>query len=88
MEARIVSYRRGRHTMKGNQLLIEIEGVDSKTAASKFIGKRVLWVSPGTKKKEIHGKITSTHGNNGALRVRFSKGLPGTVLGNKIEILD
>jgi large subunit ribosomal protein L35Ae len=86
MKATIVSYRRGRHTQTPNQILIELDGVDSRALASKFIGKRLVWTSPG--KKEIHGKITQTHGNSGILRARFSKGLPGEALGKKAEILE
>lgn len=88
MKATIVNYRGGRHTQTMNQLLLEIPGVDSRQLASGFIGKRVKWTSPGKLKKEIFGKITSIHGNNGILRARFSKGLPGEVLGKEIEILE
>jgi len=86
MKARIVNYRRGRHTMHSNQFLLEIEGVDSRALASQFIGRRIVWRTPG--KKEIFGKITRPHGNNGVLRARFSKGLPGTALGTEVEILE
>ena len=84
-KAVILSFRRGRHTQRTNQFLIAIDGIDTSAKASKFIGKRVLWKSPA--KKEIRGKITRTHGNNGVLRARFSKGLPGEALGKKIQIL-
>ncbi len=86
MRARIVNYRGGKSTQVPNQILIEIAGCDSRAVASKFIGRRVVWKSPA--KKEIHGKITQTHGNNGILRVRFSKGLPGQALGGKVEVLE
>lgn len=86
MEALILSYRRGRHTQTPNQLLLEVPGVDSKAKAAKFIGKRLVWKSPS--KKEIHGKIMDAHGNNGVLRARFSKGLPGTAIGTKAEIME
>ena len=86
MKATIVSYRRGRHTQTTNQRLVEVDGVDSKALASKFIGKRLIWTSPG--KKEIYGKITQPHGNSGTLRARFSKGLPGDAVGSKAEILE
>jgi len=86
MKATIVSYRRGIHTMHGNQVLLELDGVDSKELASRYIGKRVVWTSPG--KKQIFGKIASTHGNNGILRARFTKGLPGTAIGAKAEIIE
>jgi large subunit ribosomal protein L35Ae len=86
MKATVLSYRRGIHTMHGNQLLLEIEGVDSRELASRYIGKRVIWISPA--KKQIFGKITTTHGNNGVVRARFPKGLPGTVVSTKIEIIE
>ena len=86
MKATILSYRRGSRTMHGNQLLIEIEGVDSKELASRYIGRRVVWTSPG--KKQIFGKVASAHGSNGVLRARFPKGLPGTAIGAKLEIIE
>jgi large subunit ribosomal protein L35Ae len=88
MKAVITNFRRGRHTQRMNQLLLEIPGVDSKALASGFIGKRVKWTSPGRLKKEIFGKITHTHGNNGVVRARFSRGLPGDAIGKKIDILE
>ena len=88
MKATIMNFRRGRHTQTMNQLIIEVPGVDSKTLASRLIGKRVKWTSPGKMRKEIFGKITHTHGNNGTVRARFPKGLPGEVVGKKIEVLD
>ena len=86
MNAMILSFRMGRHTQVNNQFLLEVDGMDSNGKAAQLIGRRVLWRSPG--RKEIFGKITDTHGNKGVLRARFSRGLPGTALGNKVEILD
>lgn len=83
-KALILSYRRGRHTQTQNQALLEVAGVDSKAKASKYIGKKLVWVT--SSKKEIHGKITSTHGNNGVLRARFTKGLPGAALKKYIKL--
>jgi len=86
MDAVIVNYRRGRHTQRTNQILLEIDGVNNRALASEFIGKRVVWRTPA--KKEIYGKITNVHGNNGVVRARFSRGLPGTAIGTKVEILE
>jgi large subunit ribosomal protein L35Ae len=88
MKATVVSFRRGRHTHTMNQLLLEMPGVDSKALASGFIGKRVKWTSPGKLKKEIFGKITNIHGSNGVVRARFSRGLPGEIVGKKVDILE
>ena len=86
MNALILSFRRGRHTQKTNQFLLEVGTIDSRAKAAQLIGKRVVWKSPG--KKKIFGKITGPHGNNGVVRARFSRGLPGTALGNRVEILE
>ncbi|MBU2519862.1 MAG: 50S ribosomal protein L35ae [Nanoarchaeota archaeon] len=86
MKATILSFRRGRHTQTTNQFLLELPGVDTHALASQFIGRRVLWQS--TAGKKIYGKITQTHGNSGIVRARFSKGLPGTAITNKIEIIE
>jgi len=80
----ILSYRGSRKTRRGNQLLIEVEAVDSKTKASAYIGRRVVWKTPSG--KLIYGKITHAHGNKGVLRARFSRGLPGEALGKKAAI--
>ena len=83
-KALILSFRRGRHRQRTNQFLLEVEGVDTRAKAAQYIGKSVVWKSPA--KKEISGKIMQPHGNSGVLRARFSKGLPGTALGTKVEI--
>lgn len=92
MQATIISFRRGRHTQKTNQFLVEIEGVDSKEKAAKYIGKKVLWKSKvkskDSKPKEIHGKFTACHGNSGLLRARFSRGLPGEAVTQKIKVFE
>jgi large subunit ribosomal protein L35Ae len=86
MKARVVSFRRGRHNIRPNQLLLEVEGFDSKAKSSSLIGKKVVWTSPA--KRLIHGKVTACHGNNGVVRARFSRGLPGEAIGKDVEILE
>jgi len=83
-KAIILSFRRGRHNQRTNQFLLEVEGVDTRAKAAQFIGKSVVWKTPA--KREIAGKITHPHGNSGVLRARFTRGLPGTALGTKVEI--
>ena len=86
LKATVLSYRRGRHTQKTNQFVLEIPGCDTKAKAAKFIGRKVVWTAPGARGKKISGKITAPHGNSGSLRARFNKGLPGTVLAKKVEV--
>ncbi len=84
MKATIVNYRIGRHHQKPRHMVIHIQDIDDKEKAEKLIGKEVVWTTPA--KKEIKGKIKSTHGNKGNVRAVFEKGMPGQSLGTKVEI--
>ena len=84
MEGTIKNFRRGRHTQKTNHMIVYLSGSDTKEKASKLIGKSVVWKSP--KGKEISGKVASAHGNKGAVRVIFDKGMPGQSIGQKVDI--
>ena len=84
MEGTIASFRRGRHTQTNNQMIVYVEGVINKDKAKPFVGKSVKWKSSSG--KEFVGKVASSHGNKGALRVIFKKGMPGQSLGNKVHI--
>jgi large subunit ribosomal protein L35Ae len=84
MEGIIASFRRNRHTTSSNHMIVEVDGVDRKDKAVSLVGKEVLWKSPA--KKEIKGKVASTHGNKGAVRVIFEKGMPGQSIGTKVAI--
>ncbi len=85
MEATITNFRRGRHTVYTNQMIINIKGYDREKSKA-LIGQKVTWITPGKEKKEIKGEIKSTHGNKGALRVHFSQGMPGQAIGTKVEV--
>lgn len=84
MKAVIVNFRVAKHTQKDNQMVVQIEGSDSKDKASKLVGKVVVWTSPAG--KAIKGKISSAHGNKGAVRVLFEKGMPGQAIGSQVKI--
>ena len=86
MEGILVNYRRGRRTMRGNQMIVEVEGYGTRAKAAQLIGKRVVWNTPA--KKEIHGKIVAAHGNKGAVRARFRRGMPGQAIGGKVAIME
>ncbi len=81
---RVIQFRRGRHTITEKHMLIEIESIDSKEKASKFIGKSVEWKSPAG--KIIKGKVSGTHGSKGVLRAIFEKGLPGQSITTEVKI--
>ncbi len=84
MNAKVIQFRRGRKTIHERHFLIEIEGINDRKSAEKFVGKSVEWKSPAG--KIIKGKISSAHGNKGVVRAIFEKGLPGQSVGTKVEI--
>lgn len=86
MKATVVQFRRGRRNYTPRHFLIQIEGSDSREKASKFIGKKVVWTSPGQEKKELVGLISAAHGNKGLVRAHFEIGLPGQALNTAIEV--
>ena len=84
MKGKILSYRRGRHTQKTNQILVQVSGIESKEQANKLVGKKVIWTTK-TGKKRV-GKVSSTHGSKGVVRARFSQGLPGQAINTEVLI--
>ena len=83
MKGKVIQFRRGRHTIKERQYLIDVGEKDIK-GAEKFIGNAVSWKSPAG--KIINGKISQTHGNKGIVRAIFEKGLPGQAVTTEVEI--
>lgn len=85
MEAIIINFKRGRKTQTTNQMIIQALGVDKQKAES-LVGKKVVYTCEGKDKKQITGEIRSAHGNSGAMRVLFEKGMPGQAIGQKVEV--
>ena len=85
MQGTILSYRRGRHTQNVNQMLIELEDVDSREKAKKLLGKKLVWKSPAG--KEIKGEIIALHGNKGVVRAKFERNLPGQAITTKVQVV-
>ena len=57
---------------------------ESHETAKTFLSKKVTWTSPAG--KAISGQITNMHGNKGAMRVQFEKGMPGQAIGQKANV--
>jgi len=83
MQGIINNYRRSRKKTYKNHMIILVQGVNKKQDAEKLIGKKAVY---NTGKKEIIGRITSAHGNKGAVRAIFEKGMPGQAIGSKVKI--
>ena len=83
----VISHFRGSfRRKKGNQMVVVVPGVDNRDKAQSYLGKTAVWTAPGKQKTAIKGKISSAHGNKGALRVVFERGLPGQSLGQEVKI--
>ncbi len=87
MEATIINYRGSKRTRYKNphHMIIKITTIHNKAEAQKLLKKKVSWTTPTGKK--ITGEIVNIHGNSGAVRVHFERGLPGQSLGTKVEVL-
>ncbi len=83
MEGQIIGYKQARHHTTGNQMIIRVKGVEKREDALKLVGKKVAWKS---KKAEIKGEVRNAHGNKGAMRVLFERGMPGQSIGQKVKV--
>ncbi|HIG94639.1 MAG: large subunit ribosomal protein L35Ae [archaeon GW2011_AR13] len=83
-KGKVLQFRRGKQTVHEKHFLIEIEGINSKESAEKFVGKSVEWKSPAG--KIIMGKVSAPHGNKGVIRAIFEKGLPGQAITTEVNI--
>ena len=84
MEGVLKNFRMGRHHQTDNQMVLVLPGVAKRDQAAKYVGKIVTWTTPGN--KVLKGKITAPHGNSGAVKVLFEKGMPGQSVGTKVKI--
>ena len=80
-----VSYRCGKRTQRNKQILIRIEGVNSRSEAARFIGRKSAWERKTGKKDTWQSRGHTCE--KGFIRVSLKKGLPGQVLGSQITII-
>ncbi|MEK6953385.1 MAG: 50S ribosomal protein L35ae [Candidatus Micrarchaeota archaeon] len=84
MKAIVSNYRRSRHATNGNQMILIADGIKTKADAEKLKGKEVVFTTES--KKLIKGTVKAAHGNKGAFRALFSRGLPGQAIGTKVDV--
>ncbi len=82
----ISAFRGSQKRKRSNQMIIVVDGVDSKEKAQALVGKTVSWEAPGKLKKVLKGKVTAPHGSKGAVRVLFETGMPGQSLGQEVKV--
>ena len=85
MEGVIVNFRGSEKNKSPNYMVIKVNGIESKEKAQSLVNKTVSWKTPAG--NEIKGKISKAHGNKGAVRVKFEKGMPGQAIGSKVDVL-
>ena len=87
MNGVIASFRGSHKTQRGNQVIVRVEGVETRQKAVALEGKKVVWTNPeGKNKVKIAGYVSKAHGGKGAVRIVLEKGLPGQGLGTPIEV--
>lgn len=79
-----MNFRSSVHRQTDNQMIIQVEGVDSKEEAEKLVGKEVVFTTDGG--KEIKGKVSAPHGSKGTIRAIFERGMPGQSLAKPVKI--
>jgi large subunit ribosomal protein L35Ae len=84
MKGTIVNFRSSAKRQTTNQMVIIVDGIDNKEKAETIVGKNVVYKTEGG--KEITGKVTFAHGNSGAVRVLFERGMPGQAISKKVDI--
>ena len=84
MKGVVSAFRQGRHHQKENHVIAHLDGVESRESAKELVGKSADWKTETG--KIISGKVADAHGNGGAVRIIFDKGLPGQALESELEV--
>ncbi len=80
----IKNYRRSVKSQRVQQVIVEVEGINSKAETAKVLGKGVVWKTASGKR--MKGKIIAPHGAKGAVRARFVPALPGQAIGKRVTV--
>ncbi|MBN1646179.1 50S ribosomal protein L35ae [Candidatus Woesearchaeota archaeon] len=88
MEFIIAHYAQNRHTTHGNSMIAVNSTVKTRADAEKAVGRKAMfsYTDRQNNQKTITGKVASAHGNKGAIRILFEKGMPGQAIGKKILV--
>ena len=88
-----MGYKRGQRTQHEGQTLVKIQGCQDRDSSKWYHGKRVAFVYraknavTGRSHKCIWGKVISSHGNAGMVRVKFAKNLPPRAIGSALRVM-
>eukprot|EP01056_Protomagalhaensia_sp_Gyna25_P000875 Protomagalhaensia_sp_Gyna_25__874@NODE_1421_length_1851_cov_123_456402_g1146_i0_p4_GENE_NODE_1421_length_1851_cov_123_456402_g1146_i0NODE_1421_length_1851_cov_123_456402_g1146_i0_p4_ORF_typecomplete_len123_score19_69Ribosomal_L35Ae/PF01247_18/8_7e30RimM/PF01782_18/0_0042RimM/PF01782_18/2_7e02PSK/PF06404_12/1e04PSK/PF06404_12/0_24_NODE_1421_length_1851_cov_123_456402_g1146_i013891757 len=88
----ILSYKRNRVNVHPNQVLVRIEGCQTREDAKHYVGKHIDYIytcngpKTGFKVRKISGKVIGLHGNSGVVKSKFKHNLPGQALGKRARV--
>jgi large subunit ribosomal protein L35Ae len=80
----VTSYRRSKHLIHPNQVILVFDGVKDKNEAATLVGRNVKWIAEN--EREFLGRVLGVHGNSGAVRAKFRTNLPGQAIGTPVFI--
>ena len=84
MEGVIVDFRGGKRTQTNHHMVVKVAAITKRDQVATILKRKVEWKSPAG--RPIAGYVAAPHGNNGAVRVIFEKGMPGQSIGQKVTI--
>lgn len=79
----IASFRRSRHRVYHNQIIVLLDNIDNRTKAAKLRNKKLVI---NIKNRKLEGVVAGPHGNKGAIRAVFRHGLSPHCLGCRVEV--
>lgn len=93
VRAKFLGFRRSKVQQNTNQSILRLEGVNDRSGAQYYFGKRVAYIyktKSGQKDKRfrtIWGRISRAHGNTGAVLARFRTNLPPRAIGATLRVM-
>lgn len=93
VRAKFLGFRRSKVQQNTNQSILRLEGVNDRTGAQYYFGKRVAYIyktKSGQKDKRfrtIWGRVSRSHGNTGAVLARFASNLPPRAIGSTLRVM-
>eukprot|EP01060_Flectonema_neradi_P035400 TRINITY_DN650_c2_g1_i2.p1 TRINITY_DN650_c2_g1~~TRINITY_DN650_c2_g1_i2.p1 ORF type:complete len:121 (+),score=13.68 TRINITY_DN650_c2_g1_i2:64-426(+) len=98
----MTGFRRSQRNQSQHTSLLKIKNVQTKEDTEFYCGKRVAYVFKAKTKanqtrsaqnpklksrvRVMWGRVTRAHGNNGAVRAKFSPNLPAQSFGKKVRV--
>ena len=88
VKAVFTGFRRNKVWVYNNQAILKLEGLNSKSEAQYYLGKRVVFIYKAkTGYRTIWGRICSQHGNNGLVKAKFLRNLPPRGIGSTVRVM-